>query len=175
MTTPIYLIGMMGAGKSTLGQTLARELGRSFVDLDERIEARAGFPIAEIFDRYGEAGFRDLESAALAELQTGGAPVVALGGGTTKRPANRDILSESGCVVYLKADPATLAKRLADHADRPLLRDTTDPEATLRTLLARREPDYNDLADIVIDNEADLAATLDRLIRTLEDQGWIPR
>lgn len=172
----IYLMGMMGAGKSTLGRSLARELGRRFVDLDERIEERAGLSIPEIFRRHGEPHFRDLESAALAELRSASGLVVALGGGTPTRPQNREALRASGCVVYLRAQPETLAGRLGDLDERPLLRDADDPREALRTLralLARREPDYDAIADVTIEVEADAASALERLMGELNRGGWL--
>lgn len=169
----IYLMGMMGSGKSTLGRALARELHRPFVDLDGRIERRAGFDIPDIFERYGETYFRDLESATLAELSAERPSVVALGGGTTERAANRRMLRQHGCVVYLRARPATLAGRVADGADRPLLRDADDPQSTLQELLARREPGYEALADVAIDNEGDPNDTLRRLLDALSRGGWL--
>lgn len=172
-TPPIYLMGMMGSGKSTLGRALAGALARPFVDLDERIERRAGLTISEIFQRYGESRFRDLESAALAEVRLEPGVVVALGGGTPTRAANRELLSAGGCVVYLRARPDTLVERLPDATDRPLLRDTTDRKRTLRELLAEREPLYDDLADVIVDNEDDATDVLDRLMDELRTQGWL--
>ncbi len=170
---PIYLMGMMGSGKTTLGRSLARELGRRFVDLDARIERRAGLTMPEIFARYGESRFRDLESATLVELHAHRDLVVALGGGTPLRATNRRMLHNSGCVVYLRARPATLAHRLPQHTERPLLREADDPEATLAELLAEREPLYGEVADVVIDNEGDEGVAVQALIRTLQAGGWL--
>lgn len=170
---PIFLVGMMGSGKSTLGRLLARELARPFVDLDERIEDRAGFSIPEIFARFGEPRFRDLESAALAELRADRDLVVALGGGTPRRESNRAMLRAGGCVVYLRAQPETLVRRLPHPSSRPLLRRAEDPQQTIQELLAEREPLYEEVADIVIDNEDDLATTLGRLTQALRSGGWI--
>jgi len=166
-------MGMMGSGKSTLGRRLARELDRPFIDLDKRIERRAGFDIPDIFQRYGETYFRDLESAALAELSTGTPSVVALGGGTPERAANRRMLRLHGCVVFLRARPETLAARTAEEADRPLLRDADDPQLILQELLARREPWYEAIADVAIDNEGDPSDALRRLLDVLSREGWL--
>jgi len=169
----IFLMGMMGSGKSTLGRALADELGRRFVDLDDRVAQRAGFAIPEIFARYGESRFRDLESAALAELRQTNGLVVALGGGTPLRAANRRMLREGGCVVYLRTRPATLVRRLGQQTDRPLLRDADDPEATLRKLLAEREPLYEESAHVVIENESEEDVAVRELVRVLTHQGWL--
>lgn len=169
----IYLMGMMGSGKSTLGRALARELDRPFIDLDTRIERRAGFEVPDIFERYGETYFRDLESAALAELNAERPSVVALGGGTPERAANRRMLREHGCVVYLRARPATLAGRVTEEADRPLLRDADDPQLILQELLARREPWYAAIADVALDNEGDPSDALHRLLDALNREDWL--
>lgn len=169
----IYLMGMMGSGKSTLGRRLARELDRPFIDLDKRIERRAGFEVFDIFQRYGESYFRDLESAALAELNAGPPSVVALGGGTPERATNRRMLRLHGCVVYLRARPPTLARRVADETDRPLLRDADDPQSILQALLARREPWYEAIADVAVDNEGDPSDALRRLLDVLSQEGWL--
>ena len=173
--TTIYLIGMMGSGKSTLGRALAHKLDRQFVDLDERVEGRAGVSIPDIFQRYGESRFRDLEAAALAEVSRESGLVVALGGGTPMRAANRERLRETGCVVHLRARPETLAARLPDDDERPLLGEADAPDATLATLLAEREPHYNEIADITLDNDEDVSDALSRLIDRLGRQGWLSR
>lgn len=139
----LWLVGMMGAGKSSVGAALARRLGRRFVDADAEIERAAGRRIAEIFAGEGEAGFRAREREAIERL--GGAEaVVALGGGAFAQPGVPERLLASGEVVYLRARPETLLERLGEAADRPLLAGLAREErrARLAALLAERAPAY---------------------------------
>ena len=117
---PVYLVGFMGAGKSTVGRLLARSLGCPFVDLDAAIAATAGESIAEIFRRQGEAGFRALESAVLRGLPEVGRQVVATGGGIVERPENLDYMRRNGTILHLSADWESLRKRLEGCTERPL-------------------------------------------------------
>ena len=139
----VWLVGMMGAGKSTVGRALAARLGRRFVDTDEEIERASGRAIAEIFAREGEAGFRARELAAVEACRGHGA-VVALGGGAVTQPAVRERLRGCGTVVYLRARPETLLARVGDASERPLLAGLDAPGrlARLRELLAQREAAY---------------------------------
>jgi len=148
---PIFLVGMMGAGKSTIGRALARRLGRDFVDLDEQIAARAGRSIPEIFERQGEAGFRAMERDGLREA-AGGAAVVALGGGTLTQPGAASEIGAAGRVVYLRASVEQLLARLGDGRGRPLLAGLDAPgrRARIAALLAERAPAY-ERADLVVD------------------------
>jgi shikimate kinase len=140
---PIWLVGMMGAGKSAVGPRLARRLGRRFHDTDVEIERAAGASIAEIFASEGEPAFRDRERRAIEDL-LGANPVVALGGGAISQPGAAERLARAGTVVYLKAAPEILLDRLGDCSSRPLLREVA-PEARLaklEALLAERETAY---------------------------------
>lgn len=140
---PIWLVGMMGSGKSTVGPALARRLGRPFVDTDLEIEAQAGLRIADIFARQGEAAFRALERAEIDRCE--GTPVVAaLGGGAIAQPGAAARLAARGTVVFLRAQPEVLLDRLGDASDRPLLAARTREArlARLTALLAEREPAY---------------------------------
>lgn len=144
------LVGMMGAGKTTVGKALAQRRDWEFVDSDAQVESRAGRSVAEIWAADGEGAFRALESAALAEALAAERPaVIAAAGGTVVDPANYQRLAAHRPVVWLRADPATLAARLGDGAGRPLL--GTDPPGALRALAIAREPLYTEVADIVID------------------------
>jgi shikimate kinase len=141
---------MMGAGKTTLGRRLARELGRPFIDSDQQVEARTGRTVREIFESDGEPAFRALETEALDEaLATSSPSIVAAAGGTVLREENRDRMREAGTVVWLRADPSVLADRVRNGAHRPLLQD--DPGATLLRLDAERRALYDGVADHVID------------------------
>ena len=117
----VVLVGMMGTGKSAIAPLLGRHLGRPVVDLDERIEARTGTTIPELFEGAGEEAFRAAESAALAEVLAGAVPaVVAAGGGVVVAPANRALLARRAQVVWLRARPETLAARVGGAEGRPL-------------------------------------------------------
>ena len=147
---PVVLVGMMGAGKSTVGRRVAVKLGRPFADTDALIEAREGQSIAELFATRGEPAFRDLEAAALRELVLGPELLVlATGGGAVVRPANRALLREHATVVWLRASAGVLAHRVRQDGSRPLLAD--DPRAAIDRLLAEREPWYREVADHVVD------------------------
>ncbi len=147
---PVFLVGMMGAGKTTIGRQLARLLGRDFVDLDHELEARCGVRVALIFDIEGEEGFRKRETAALDECSQRRGIVLATGGGAVLAPENRRYLKERGVVVYLRASADELYRRVARDRNRPLLQ-TADPEARLRSLLAEREPLYESVAHITFE------------------------
>ena len=146
---PIFLVGMMGVGKTTIGRQLAAALGREFIDLDQAIEARCGVRIATIFDIEGEAGFRRRETAALDEYTRRPGLVLATGGGAVLSEANRRMLSERGCVVYLRAGVDELYRRVARNRGRPMLR-AEDPRQRIVDLLALREPLYESVADVTL-------------------------
>ena len=148
----IVLVGPMGAGKTTLGRSLAARLGLGFADVDARVEAEAGQPIPAIFAGEGEAGFRRREARALAALLAGPPAVVATGGGAVLDPGNRAAMRAAGTVVYLAVDPAIQLARLRGDTGRPLLRaGDGDPARTLADLQARREPLYREAAHLVFD------------------------
>ena len=164
----IVLVGMMGAGKSTVGRIVARRLSREFRDSDLEIERRCGVRIPVIFDIEGEPGFRERESQVLAELCTLDGVVLATGGGAVLAEHNRRRLAESGTVVYLHARPRALWRRLRHDRNRPLLA-TPDPVARLEELYALRDPLYRGLADLVVDTGAQSVHALAReLLARLE-------
>ena len=145
------LIGMMGSGKTTVGRSLAAALGRPLVDSDAQVEARTGRTVREIFESDGEAAYRVLEREALVDALAEAEPsVVAAAGGVVLDPGNRAVLQEAGTVVWLRARPEVLARRVSAGRDhRPLLGD--DPLAALRRLDAERRPLYEEVADLVVD------------------------
>lgn len=147
----IYLVGMPGAGKTSVGRQLARRMQRTFIDADHEIEARTGVGIPLIFDIEGEQGFRDRESKVIAELAHESDLVVATGGGAVVRAENRAALKQGGTVVYLHATPRLLFERTRRDPNRPLLQ-VADPLRKIEELLVLRDPFYREVADIVIDS-----------------------
>ncbi len=146
----IVLVGMMGAGKTSVGKRLAQRLGLPFVDADAEIEAGAQMTIPEIFDRFGEAYFREGERRVIARLLVDGPKVLATGGGAFLNEATRERIGQAGVSIWLKPEFDALLRRVRKRSNRPLLR-TADPEATLRRLLEERSPTYA-LADITIES-----------------------
>lgn len=144
---------MMGAGKTTVGKRLARQLDLSFVDLDQYIEKHTGVSVATIFEIEGEAGFRQRETQSLLELASTGNRVVATGGGAVLNPINRACMSGSGAVVYLHAPPELLYARTRHDKSRPLLQ-VEDPLGRIASLVERRDPLYREIADIVVESSA---------------------
>jgi shikimate kinase len=144
------MIGMMGCGKSTIGKLVARRLGRPFVDTDALIEAEASCRIRDIFARYGELHFRQLERAAIARLAESDEPrVIAVGGGAVMSDENVEALRRVGVLVYLKVSPQGLASRVRAARTRPLLAGRGDKEKAIAELLRVREPRYR-LADVTV-------------------------
>lgn len=148
----LFLVGPMGAGKTTIGRQLARALGWTFHDVDREIETRSGADIPLIFDLEGEAGFRVRERAVLEELTGLQGVVVATGGGAVLDPRNRECLTRRGRVTYLCASVSQQLKRTARDRHRPLLH-TRDRRARLEELMAAREPLYREIADLTVDTD----------------------
>ncbi|MGN2392859.1 shikimate kinase AroK [Pelomicrobium sp. G1] len=146
----IFLVGMMGAGKSTVGKLLARHLGKTFLDTDHEIRRRTGVEIPVIFEIEGEEGFRAREAAVLRELTQREDVVLATGGGAVLRPENRALLKARGAVIYLRGSVEELWARTLHDRNRPLLQ-TADPKARLDELLRERDPLYREVADLVVD------------------------
>lgn len=162
----LYLVGMMGAGKSTVGRLLARRLKLRFIDCDQEIERRCGVSVPLIFDIEGEAGFRAREAQVLAELTALQRVVLATGGGAVLDAANRRRLAAGGTVIYLRATPEALYERVRQDRNRPLLA-TGDPLARLRELYAKRDPFYREVAHLVVDTGPQ---TVQALARTIVEQ-----
>jgi shikimate kinase len=146
----VFLVGMMGAGKTSVGKLLARKLGKVFYDSDHVIEERTGVRIPVIFELEGEAGFRARETTVLEELTAVSGVVVATGGGAVLSAHNRAILRERGKVVYLRAGVSELWNRTRHDRNRPLLQ-TADPYARLCELHAMRDPLYREVAHVIVD------------------------
>jgi shikimate kinase len=155
----IFLVGMMGAGKTTLGKALASRLGREFFDTDRVLVERTGVPVATIFEIEGEPGFRRREALALAELAQRSDCVIATGGGIVLAPENREAMRSSGTVIYLRARLESLWERTRHDTTRPLLA-SPDPRGTLQRLLQEREPLYREAAHLVVETGSQSAATL---------------
>ncbi|PHV11987.1 shikimate kinase AroK [Chitinimonas sp. BJB300] len=145
-----FLVGLMGAGKTTIGRALARLTHKVFYDSDHEIESRTGVRIPFIFDVEGEAGFRLRELEIIRELTSLSDVVLATGGGAVLDPENRQYLSSNGYVIYLRASPDELYQRTRLDKNRPLLQ-TADPRARLHALYAERDPLYREIADLVVD------------------------
>lgn len=163
----VVLVGMMGSGKSSVGRRLASRLGLPFVDADTEIETAAGMSIPEIFAERGEAEFRDGERRVIGRILTTRAPLVlATGGGAFMNADTRARIAELGVSVWLRAEPEVLMRRVRKNTKRPLLQ-TADPEATLRRMLAEREPVYA-LADLeVISREEPHEVVVDEIVAAL--------
>jgi shikimate kinase len=146
----IVLIGMMGAGKTTIGRELARRCDMRFVDCDHEIEARTGVKIPTIFEIEGEEGFRRRETQVIDELTRVKGVVIATGGGAVLDPANRAMLAERGVIVYLNVPPQVLWERTRNDRNRPLLQ-VPNPREHIATLYRQRDPLYREIADIIVD------------------------
>ena len=162
----IVLVGLMGAGKSTVGRRLAKRLGLPFVDSDEEIERAAARTIGEIFDRFGEASFRDGERRVIARLLDGPAKVLATGGGAFMDERTRALMLERCTVIWLDADVPTLADRVSRRGGRPLLRDK-DPAEVLERLAAARNPVYAEAHIHIHSRTAPHEQAVDRIVEAL--------
>ncbi len=159
----IFFVGLMGAGKTTVGRLLAKQLGYPFYDADHEIEARTGVSIPTIFEHEGENGFRKREAEIIAQLVQQRGIVMATGGGAVSSALTRQLLVRHGTVVYLRAKPEDLYQRTLQDTNRPLLQ-TADPLGKLRELLAQREPWYYEVADLVIETGS---ASITALVRQI--------
>lgn len=166
----VVMVGMMGAGKSAVGKELAARLAVPFLDSDAEIERAANATIAEIFARDGEPFFRDKEAQVIARLMDGPPCVLSVGGGAYLRPETRDLVSQKGVAVWLKADLDTLWHRVKRKDTRPLLR-TANPRQTLSELMAAREPAYAQ-ADLIVQTEPQYAieTTAEKVIEALGER-----
>ena len=167
----IFLVGLMGAGKTSIGRLLAKRLGKAFVDCDHEIERVTGVRIAVIFEIEGEPGFRAREARMLAQLVQGGNMVLATGGGAVLAPENRKLLARNGTVIYLRAAVHDLWNRTRHDRSRPLLR-SGDSLATLERLYTERDPLYREVADIIVDTgDQSPGSLVHKLERKLEQLG----
>ena len=165
---PIVLVGLMGAGKSTVGRRLARRLGLRFVDSDSAIEEAAGASAAEVFERYGEQDLRDGERRLVARLVEGDVRVIATGGGAFVDPRTRELLNERAITVWLDAPVEVLAERTSRRDTRPLLR-TGDPAATLARLSEQRRTSYAEAQIHVRSVGGAHADVVDAIVEALKD------
>lgn len=159
----LYLVGLMGSGKTTVGRLLGKHYGCTFHDSDHEIESRTGVRIPLIFEIEGEAGFRKREEAVIAELTRLSGVVLATGGGAVLSPVNRDNLRNNGLVIYLRGTPEHLFERTRHDRNRPLLQ-TGNPLARLRELYQQRDPLYREVADVVVDTGRQSVAGMTRML-----------
>ncbi|WP_319637378.1 shikimate kinase [Pacificispira spongiicola] len=164
----LVLVGMMGAGKSAVGRQLAQRLGLPFLDADTEIEKAAGCSIAEIFEQYGEAHFRDGERRVIARLVDDGPIVLATGGGAFMDADTRALLKEKALTVWLNADFDILWDRVSRRTHRPLLQ-TADPKGTLKRLMTERYPVYTEADITVVSDEAPKDETVNRVLAAVSD------
>jgi shikimate kinase len=167
----VYLVGLMGAGKTTVGRMLAKRLKSHFFDSDHEIESRCGVKIPVIFEIEGEAGFRAREVQAIDELTALQGIVLATGGGSVLAEANRQRLTARGTVVYLRASPEDLFQRVCHDRNRPLLA-TADPRGRLRELFEERDPLYREVADIVVESGSQSVQALTRILLDKLEERW---
>ena len=165
-TGNVFLVGLPGSGKTTVGRRLAAELKLGFVDSDHEIVERTGAAIPLIFEIEGESGFRRREKAVIDDLTQGMGIVLATGGGVVLDPDNRACLRSRGCTIYLRATVDSLVHRTAGDRNRPLLQ-TDDPRARLELLFAQRDPLYRGVADIVLDTGPRGPAATTRILAKL--------
>ena len=172
-TRNVFLVGLMGAGKTTVGRMLSRRLGLGFFDSDREIESRTGVSIPTIFEVEGEAGFRKREAQTIAELTALKGYVLATGGGAILREENRESLRSNGFVIYLNAPPHVLWERTRHDKNRPLLK-VENPLRKLQELFAVRDPLYREVADFVVDEGRGNARTVVQLLVQEVTQRWNP-
>ena len=165
----IYLVGMMGSGKSSVAKCLAEQLGRSWIDVDEEIVKASGQSINTLFEKKGETVFRQIEKEVLARIAQQKNAVVATGGGSVLLAENRERMKETGVAVYLKVDLETLFKRVKLMSHRPLLK-ATDPKVVLAQLLRDRETFYQQV-DIVLDGSGSVEKVCQEVLRLLNEKG----
>lgn len=171
---PIALVGMPGAGKSTVGKVLARRLGLPFVDSDHVLEQRLGCPIRTYFEQQGEERFRDVEQQVIADLSaTAATGVLATGGGAVLREANRRQLHANAYVIYLRSSPDQVFQRVRHDRKRPLLQ-VDDPLARLKALHAQRDPLYREVAHLTLDTgRPSLQTLVNTIVMQLELSGQV--
>jgi shikimate kinase len=162
----IILIGFMGAGKSTIGKVLSKKLGRKFLDTDEIIEKRTCLTISQIFEKYGESYFREVESEVVKEVSSRGNQIISLGGGAVLRDENVRALKKKGILVYLKVPLLELKRRLKFVKDRPLLKG--DVESEVERIFAARKERYEEVADFIVEGNKPVVEIVDE-IRGLVD------
>ena len=175
MSTPqanIFLVGLMGSGKTTIGRALAKRLNLRFVDADHEIESRTGASITLIFEIEGEASFRQREADVISDLTQQQGIVLATGGGAILNQESRRSLRERGTVVYLRASAGSLVQRTSHDRQRPLLQ-TADPRARIEELMRQRAPLYEEVAHITVETERpNVQSVVQNILVQLEQSGW---
>jgi shikimate kinase len=169
----VYLVGLMGAGKTTIAKVLAKRLAYQFVDSDHEIEARTGVSLPTIFEIEGEEGFRKREAQVIEDLSSLHGRVVATGGGAVLRAENRASLQGSGLVIYLNVPLQTLCERTRHDKNRPLLR-VSDPLRKLKELHQQRDPLYRSIADLVVSGSRISAQSVLQLLLKKLEKPWKP-
>ena len=170
----VFLVGMMGAGKTSVGRVLAQRLGKRFIDADHEIESRCGVTIPVIFEIEGEAGFRQRECAIIDELTRLPGIVLATGGGAVLSAESRQHLASRGLVIYLRASANEIWQRTRRDRSRPLLA-TEDPQRRITELLTDREPLYTEIAHLTVESTQDsVKSMVNRLIELIEHTATVP-
>jgi shikimate kinase len=170
----IVLVGMMGAGKSSIGRRLAARLGLPFVDADTEIEAAAGMSIPDMFETHGEPYFRSGEARVIARLLDHGPQVLATGGGAFMNEQTRALVRNKGVSVWLRAEFDVLMRRIKRRTDRPLLKTSDDPAATLEKLIAERYPVYGEADLTVYSREVPHDAIVDEIVAAVAARLGVP-
>jgi shikimate kinase len=164
----LFLVGPMGSGKTAVGRALSRLLERPFYDSDVEIERRTGVDIPYIFEREGEAGFRQREREAIEQLTALEGIVLATGGGAVLLPENRRALAARGCVIYLETSVEQQAERVKQGRGRPLIADSVNPAVKLARLIGERAPLYREIADVTVSTDArKVRAVAEEILRGL--------
>ena len=167
MTTNIILVGPMASGKTAIGQGLAQQLKKQFVDTDILLQERFNFSISEFFDKFGEQKFRQEESEVLANLDANANLVIATGGGIVLAQKNRELLQKLGVVVYLKAKPNNIYYRAKNTTGRPILNNSDDKKATIKKMLQQRQGFYEAIAAITINDNCNKKLKINRILKNL--------
>jgi 3-dehydroquinate synthase len=167
----VYLVGLMGAGKTTVGRALAKKLNKTFIDSDHEIEARTGASISLIFEIEGEEGFRQREMEVIRDLTAQQDIVLATGGGAILKPENREYLKSRGTVIYLRASVNSILQRTSHDKSRPLLQ-TADPRKKIEQLSQERDPLYREVADLIIETgRPNVQSLIQTILAQLDEAG----
>ena len=173
-TNNIFLVGLMGSGKTTIGRSLAKKLNLRFVDADQEIETRTGASIPLIFEIEGEASFRQREADVIRDLTAQQGIVLATGGGAVLNETSRQFLRERGTVIYLRASVASIIQRTSHDKNRPLLQ-TADPKAKIEELSRERAPLYQEVAHIIIETgRPNVHSVVQNILSQLQSQPKTP-
>ena len=166
----LYLIGFMGAGKSTIARALAKKCPAKRIEMDQLIEEQQGMAITDIFAAHGENYFRDLETQLLRSFSESAGYVVSCGGGSVLRDENAALMKENGCIVFLRATPETIYERVKDSTNRPILNGNMNVEY-IRELMEKRRPRYEAVADICVDTDGkNVDAISEEILKAVEDR-----